>query len=45
MKMSSRRQTKALLKILALGIRQIEEGKVHPAKEVFKCLRSRREDR
>jgi hypothetical protein len=35
----------ALLKILALGNRQIEEGKVAPAAEVVKRLRARREDR
>lgn len=32
----------ALLKILALGTRQIEEGKVQPAENVLKCLRERR---
>lgn len=35
----------ALLKILALGNRQIEEGKVQPAAEVIKRLRERREAR
>jgi prevent-host-death family protein len=35
----------ALLKILALGSRQIEEGKVEPAADVIKCLRNRRESR
>ncbi|MDP2752633.1 MAG: type II toxin-antitoxin system Phd/YefM family antitoxin [Rhodocyclaceae bacterium] len=35
----------ALLKILALGNRQIEEGKVQPAAEVIKRLRERRETR
>lgn len=33
----------ALLKILALGMRQIEEGKVLPAENVIKRLRKRRE--
>ncbi len=32
----------ALLKILALGNRQIEEGKVQPAEKVIKRLRERR---
>ncbi len=32
----------ALLKILALGTRQIEEGKVQSAEEVIKRLRERR---
>jgi prevent-host-death family protein len=32
-------ETLALLKILALGTRQIEEGKVRPAGDVFKRLR------
>ena len=36
-------ETLALLKILALGSRQIEEGKVQPAGEVIKRLRERRE--
>jgi prevent-host-death family protein len=36
-------ETMALLKILALGTRQIEEGKVQPAADVIKCLRNRRE--
>jgi prevent-host-death family protein len=35
-------ETMALLKILALGNRQIEQGKVQPATEVFKRLRGRR---
>ena len=35
----------ALLKILALGSRQIEEGKVQPATDVIKRLRNRRESR
>ena len=35
-------ETLALLKILALGNRQIEEGKVTPAADVFRRLRERR---
>jgi prevent-host-death family protein len=35
--------TMALLKIMALGNRQIEEGKVQPAAAVIKRLRQRRE--
>jgi prevent-host-death family protein len=35
----------ALLKILALGSRQIEEGKVQPAADVIKRLRNRHESR
>ncbi len=38
-------QTMALLKILALGNRQVEEGKVQPAADVIKRLRERRESR
>jgi prevent-host-death family protein len=38
-------QTMALLKILALGMRQVEEGKVLPAGNVIKRLRERREVR
>jgi len=38
-------QTMALLKILALGARQIEEGKVQSAADVIKRLRNRRETR
>ena len=38
-------ETMALLKILALGNRQIEEGKVQPAADVIKQLRERRESR
>lgn len=34
-------ETMALLKILALGIRQIEEGKVLPAADVIKGVRER----
>ena len=37
------KETMALLKILALGGRQIEEGKVQPASDVVKRLRARRE--
>jgi len=37
--------TIALLKILALGMRQVEEGKVLPAENVIKRLRERREVR
>jgi prevent-host-death family protein len=36
-------ETMALLKILALGTRQIEESKVQPAEDVIKRLRERRE--
>ena len=36
-------QTMALLKILALGIRQVEEGDVVPASEAIKRVRKRRE--
>ena len=36
-------ETMALLKILALGNRQIEEGKVEPAADVIKRLRKPRE--
>jgi prevent-host-death family protein len=35
-------ETMALLKILALGNRQIEEGRVIPVKSAFKRLRERR---
>jgi len=38
-------ETMALLKILALGNRQIEEGKVVSAEAVFKRLRDRKEPR
>lgn len=38
-------ETMALLKILALGNRQIEEGRIQPAAEVIKRLRERREAR
>jgi prevent-host-death family protein len=36
-------ETMALLKILALGTRQIAEGKVQPAEDVIKRLRDRQE--
>ena len=36
-------ETMALLKILALGARQIREGKVQPAEDVIKHLRERQE--
>jgi len=38
-------ETLALLKILALGTRQVEEGKVKPAADVVKGLRERRKTR
>jgi prevent-host-death family protein len=38
-------ETMALLKILALGDRQIQEGKVEPAAEVVKRLRERQGNR
>ena len=38
-------ETMALLKILALGNRQIEAGRTQPAAEVIKRLRERREAR
>lgn len=38
------RETMAMLKILALGVRQIEEGKVHSAADVLKGIRTRRRD-
>jgi prevent-host-death family protein len=38
-------ETLALLKILALGKREIEEGKVTPAAEVFRRLREKRSRR
>ena len=34
-------ETMALLKILALGVRQIEDGKVQPASDVISRLRQR----
>lgn len=36
-------ETMALLKILALGMKQIAEGKVLPAEDVIRRLRERRE--
>ena len=36
------RETTALLKILALGVRQIEEDKVQPAADAIKKLRERK---
>ena len=36
-------QTMALLKILALGIRQVEKGDIVPANEAVKRVRKRRE--
>ena len=36
-------QTMALLKILALGIRQVEDGDIVPANEAIKRVRKRRE--
>ena len=38
-------ETKALLKILALGNRQIEAGKLEPAASVIQRLRQNRSDR
>lgn len=38
-------ETMALLKILALGMRQIEEGKVLPAEDVIRRLREMQEAR
>jgi prevent-host-death family protein len=38
-------ETMALLKILALGARLVEEGKVQPAADVIKGLRERRKAR
>jgi prevent-host-death family protein len=38
-------ETMALLKILALGTRQIEEGKVQPVADVINGLRERRKTR
>jgi prevent-host-death family protein len=38
-------QTIALLKILSLGIRQIEEGKFLPAEDAIRRLRENRENR
>ncbi|MBU1069848.1 type II toxin-antitoxin system Phd/YefM family antitoxin [Myxococcota bacterium] len=39
------RETMALLKMLALGMRQVEEGRVTPVVEVVQRLRSRRRER
>lgn len=38
-------ETMALLKILALGTRQVEEGKVQPARDVTQRLRNRNKSR
>ena len=38
-------ETMALLKILALGNRQIEDGRVRPAAQALKQVRSRRDQR
>ncbi len=38
-------ETMALLKMLALGTRQIEEGKVQPASDVVARLRNRSQNR
>ena len=38
-------ETMALLKILALGVRQVEEGKVQSSADVIKGLRERRKAR
>ncbi len=38
------RETMALLKILALGNRQVEEGKIEPIADVIKRLREDRRD-
>lgn len=38
-------ETMALLKIMALGTRQVEEGKVQPAADVIQKLRDRRKTR
>ena len=38
-------ETMALLKVLALGIRQIEAGQVEPAADVIARLRERKRDR
>ena len=38
-------ETMALLKILALGTRQIEEGKIQPAEDVIQRLRDRSKNR
>ena len=38
-------ETLALLKILALGNRQVEENKVQPADQVIQAIKARRENR
>jgi prevent-host-death family protein len=38
-------QTMALLKILAIGMHQVEEGKVLPADKVVRNIRNRQENR
>lgn len=38
-------ETIALLKILSLGAKQIEEGKVLPAEDVLKSIRMKKENR
>lgn len=38
-------ETLALLKILALGMRQVEDGKVQPASDVLQLLKDRRKNR
>lgn len=38
-------ETMALLKVLALGSRQIEEGKVQPAGDIIKRMREQRKSR
>jgi prevent-host-death family protein len=38
-------ETIAMLKILSLGMRQIEEGKVFPAEDVIQRLHERQENR
>ena len=43
--MSESRKTLALLRILELGNRQIEKGRVRPAAEVIARLRDRRQAR
>jgi len=39
------RETLALLKVLALGMRQVGEGRVEPVADVVQRLRSRRRER
>ena len=38
-------ETIALLKILSLGVKQIEEGNVFPAEDVIKQMRTRQENK